>query len=97
MKVTIRDAQALSTIRRVDVAAYLQSLGWKEIADRPNHSPTWLAQKSQGEEFEIVLPMNQSLRDYAQCMGHFLNTLEAVEERSQLDIFRDLSTGKPTP
>ncbi len=90
MKVTIRDAIALSALRPLEVAAYLRSSGWTMVAEQPNHSSTWLYRDPDGEEVEIALPLNHAFRDFALRMSDAVRALEAVEERSQLEILRDL-------
>jgi superfamily II RNA helicase len=72
------------------VEFYLRSAGWKKVAERPNHSSSWLYKDADGDEFEIALPLNDAFRDYAQRMSDLLQTLEAQEQRSQLEIFNDL-------
>jgi hypothetical protein len=90
MRAAIRDATALSALRPLEIMAYLRSSGWKNVAEQPNHSSTWLYKDAAGEEFEIAVPLNHTFRDFAQRMSDVLSTLEAVEQRSQLEILHDL-------
>lgn len=91
MNVIIRDMDALSAIRPVDTALYLRSQQWDQVQALPGRSSTWTF-KTRGEEFEALLPMNVTLRDYALRMGELLNVLSVVENRSQSQIYRDLLT-----
>ena len=89
MKATIRDAGILANINPTDVAAYLRSNGWSIADSTPQRSSVW-SKESGSETAELLLPLDRSLRDFTIRMGDMLSTLEAVEERSQLQIFGDL-------
>ncbi len=90
MRVTIRDKAVFAALRPQAVAAYLKSKGWRKVGERPDHSSTWLYDDPAGEQFEIALPLNTGFRDLALRMSDILRTLEVVEDRSQLDLLRDL-------
>ena len=90
MKVSVRDAATLSALRPLEVVSYLRSTGWSKAAEQPNRVSIWLFRDAAGEEFEIALPLSHSFRDFALRMGDALRTLEAVENRSQMEILRDL-------
>jgi hypothetical protein len=92
MKATVRDISALAAIKPLEVAAYLRASGWRQVTEASQRWATWLL-KQGSEEFEIGLPLDDTLRDFVQRMGDVLATLEAVEERSQLEIIRDLLVG----
>ncbi len=90
MKPDIRDAASIQSLRPLEVAAYLRAKGWDPIPATPGMS-IW--QRRLGdEEFELVVPLESSVRDYALRMGEVLRTLAAVENRSQTDIYADLLT-----
>jgi len=44
--------------------------------------------------YEINFPLTRKFADYSQCVASMLSTLEKIENRSQLDIYVDL-TGEP--
>jgi hypothetical protein len=50
----------------------------------------WQLKSNEGEEFEVVVPLSSTIRDFALRMGDALSALEAVEKRSQIEILRDL-------
>jgi hypothetical protein len=53
---------------------------------------TWVfSDQSQGE-FEVIVPLEVTFRDYASRIAEVLKTLEAVEERSQLELLKDITT-----
>ncbi|MFH1116657.1 MAG: hypothetical protein V1792_22305 [Pseudomonadota bacterium] len=91
MKVTIRDVQAVQAIRPVDAALYLRAKGWAKQETAIERASLWLL--GQGDdEFEVLLPMDVELRDYALRMGDVLAVLAAAEKRSQWQVYRDLLT-----
>lgn len=91
MKVTIRDEQVLRAIRPEELIAYLHSRGFREHGVLGGVSSLWRCTKD-GEEVEVLAPLDPSLGDFASRMLDALKTLEIVEQRSQLDILRDLTT-----
>jgi hypothetical protein len=91
MKASIRDEATLGTIVPVDTAAYLRTRGWREVDRKDLLYAVW-ANSFGGEDFEILLPLDRSFRDYALRTAELLATLELAEGRSQLEILRDIST-----
>jgi hypothetical protein len=88
LKATIRDTQMLNVIKPLEVVAYLRSTGWHQERAVEDRWATWI----KGDEFEIALPLTRDLGDYVLRMADTLQTLEAVEGRSQLEILNDLLT-----
>ncbi|WP_293342332.1 hypothetical protein [Microcoleus sp. CAWBG58] len=94
MKVTFPDSETLQTVNLNQVRNYLQIHGWNE--DQPFLENAMLWHKSvAGEEFEILLPNQQNLGDYAARIRETIAILESVESRSQSEILADLITGIP--
>lgn len=91
MKVDIRDVQAVQAIRPVDAALYLRGRGWMAPYAPAARAVTWHATLD-GEDYEVLLPLDIELGDYALRMGDLLATLAAFENRSQLEVYRDLLT-----
>src|SRR5260370_19634587 len=50
MKVTVRDAEALHSLKPLETAAYLRSKGWKQEADFSTKGSLWLWQTPSGDE-----------------------------------------------
>jgi hypothetical protein len=92
MKVSIRDTQTLKAIAPLDVAAYLRSRGWREATPLPGKGALWHWTAKEADEFEVALPLERSVADYAQRISELLRTLETVEDRSQLEILEDVVT-----
>ena len=91
MKATIRDSTILRAVRSQDVAVYLHARRWREQERREGEYAIW-QRTGDNEPVEILLPLNTAYRDYAARIAGVLQTLEAVEQRSQLDILADIQT-----
>jgi hypothetical protein len=89
MKATIRDSTILRAVRPHDVVAYLRAQHWREREHHEGQYAIW-QRKSDNEPVEILLPLNKAYRDYATRIAEALQTLEAVEQRSQRDILADI-------
>jgi hypothetical protein len=89
MRATIRDPETLGSVRPRDLAAYLRAKGWQQSNLFPGRSIWRLG--SNGDTFEILLPLDDTFRDYALRISDVLRTLEEVEDRSQLELIADVS------
>jgi hypothetical protein len=87
MNVDIRDATTVAALRPTEVTAYLRASGWHEQQRRDTWS-VWM----KGDEFEVIVPLSRQLHDFALRMGDVLRTLSKIEQRSQVEIFADLTT-----
>ena len=91
MNVTIRDAATLRAIRPAEAAAYLRGQNWKHTETIGDKATVWTKSAGKDGAYEIVLLLDPTLGDYARRMGEVMQTLQAAEQRSQLDILRDIS------
>jgi hypothetical protein len=87
MKIKIFDKEALSSIKFLDMTAYLSSKGWRETNRKQNH---WVSLVKDGD-FEVTVPLTRDINDYARRIFDALSILETVEKRSQQEIFSDVS------
>jgi len=94
MKVTVKDTETLETVNLNQLRRYLQIHGWHEDQPFLENATLW-HKPAAGEEFEILLPNQQTLGDYAARIRETIEILETVENRSQLEILADLMTGIP--
>lgn len=94
MKVTFQDSETLQTVNLNQVRNYLQIHGWNEDKPFLENATIWHKPVA-GEEFEILLPNQQTLGDYAARIREAIQILETVENRSQSEILADLITGLP--
>ncbi|MBE9200070.1 MULTISPECIES: hypothetical protein [unclassified Nodularia (in: cyanobacteria)] len=96
MKVTIKDSQILKTVNPDVLQAHLQATGWHETGRIYNDAGSiWRLQKDATEEYEILVPLQHNLGDYAERISDILKILETVENRSQVDILIEFITNYP--
>ena len=97
MKAIIRDSNVLMSLPPLAVATYLRSKNWRQVEVVGDKGSVWTLGSDAGQEFEVLLPFNRELRDFAARMSDLLSTLEVVEShqstepRSQLDILADIT------
>jgi len=91
MRVDIRDVKAVGALRPLEVAAYLRAKGWAQKHATPGREAIW-ASVAGGEEYEILLPLDQTIPDFSLRMGDLLHILAEVERRSQTWVYDDLLT-----
>jgi hypothetical protein len=86
--VTIRDRGTLLKIRPARVAAYLHANQWTRVALEPNRYSLWV-NPSHGP-MEILLPLDVRFGDFAERIAELLDELQRAEQRSQIEILRDI-------
>ena len=91
MIVQIRDREALSSISIVNIRAYLNSHGWTDAGTWGERAITIFTKERGGRSWEILVPHRDTFGGYAENMANSVAVLSAVEERSELDVFYDLS------
>lgn len=82
MKAVIRDAEQLRSLNPIELSTYMRATGWTPEPD--SNVWTW-------GDHEVLVPTSRTSRDFALRVSEVLRELEAVEQRSQLQIFADLS------
>jgi len=85
----VTDAAALAARTPAELSAYLRARGW-DLASRTPSGATW-THELDGQEVEILQPLDHELRDYPLRVADALATLAAFEGRSELDVLRDMS------
>lgn len=90
MKVQIRDRKALSSLSLLSLRAYLKSRGWVDEGEWGGRA-TIYSREHEGERWEYLCPLRDTVADYAECMAEAVETVATVEDRSQLDVFHDLA------
>lgn len=91
MRVSIRDREVLGLLSPLDLATYLRMHMWCEKGTIGTSGSIWCLEENR-EFFEIVQPRDERSRDYVLRISDALSTLEIVEQRSQLEILRDIGT-----
>ena len=84
MKFTKEEMLRLSPLALAD---YLQARGWCQDEDVPAKGTVWIYHDEKGNVYEIMLPNNRALGDFAIRMSEAIHTLEMVENRSEREIF----------
>lgn len=90
MKAQSFDADVLQALGPFDVAAYLRSRHWQMVDQIGVKGAVWTATLADGDEAELLLPLDRTLGDYAVRMTEALQTLEVAENRSPLEILHDI-------
>jgi hypothetical protein len=90
MRAILADSDTLMAVRPLDVAAYLRFHGWRPVdGESPGRAVRWLLQAE--EEYELLLPLDRAFRDFSLRLSEALKVLSAAEERSELEVLRDLT------
>jgi hypothetical protein len=85
----VTDRRALAARSPIELAMYLRSHYW-ETRHRDESGVQWI-RVVDGEEFEALQPIDSGLRDYSTRVLDVLRVLSIVEDRSELDVLRDIS------
>ncbi len=91
MLVQIRDRGALSNLSIVSLRTYLNMHGWHDLGSWGERPASIYAKEQLGQTWEILVPTRNTIADYVESMSDAVAVLAAAEERSQLDVFYDLS------
>jgi hypothetical protein len=95
MNVTVKDIKILQSIQPEQVATYLQNHGWHQQNTVKDKASIWVQENEAGERANVVLPLNREIPGFPISMSVILETLEKIENRSQLDIISELITTAP--
>ncbi|MEZ2237190.1 hypothetical protein [Microcoleus sp.] len=95
MNVTIKDIELLKNLQPQQISHYLEAKGWKKLQQIDTRAIIWTSSDLKPETTQIVLPLNSTLPDFPVSMNLMLETLETIENRSQMEIVADLITGLP--
>lgn len=85
------DIEVLKSIKPSDLEAYFRSHGWTVSQKIAGKAEIWTKHRDQ-ERYDAILPLHRTFADYATRMGEILELLEMFENRSQLDIIKDIFT-----
>jgi hypothetical protein len=95
MNVTIKDIELLQNLEPQQISYYLEAKGWKQAQQIGERAIIWTSGDRNSETPHLVLPLNSDLPDFPVSMNLMLETLETMENRSQIEILADLITSLP--
>ncbi len=91
MKVEIHDREALESLSLVSLLSYLKSHEWIDDGPWGRGLANLYLKEHSGKTYDIIVPIRDTLPDYAQAMSEAVEAIAAVEERSELDVFYELA------
>lgn len=100
IRITIKDRDALQSITVKQLQTYLEHNGWAKKEDisrslasgeRTILGEVWSQDVGPTARTALVVPVKETLADYAIRLSEAMMELERVEGRSQLDIFVDIT------
>ena len=86
-KITDKDALEMLEIKRL--CSYLYGEEWVNLGIWGKRADIF-SKKIDGREWELLVPHNDEIADYANVMAEIISILATVEDRSELDVFEDL-------
>jgi hypothetical protein len=92
MNVTVKNINILQSIQPQQVVKYLQNYGWHKQNNLQDKASIWIQGNEGGDLATILLPLNQDIPGFPVSMSVILETLEIIENRSQLEIISELIT-----
>ncbi len=85
------DLRAATALTPETLSQYLSASGWA-LEQRLGRATLWTRSEDDGD-FQVLVPEDRGLRDYASRVSDFLTTVAAVEERPIRLILDDLENG----
>lgn len=89
-KARIMSASALGSRTPAEISTYLEATGWRMLR-RTESVAFWSLPIDDGDELEIMQPLDRDLRDYSLRVGDVIAVLALAEGKSDLDILRQIS------
>lgn len=90
MKVQVIDEEALSNLSPRNIRLYLRTHNW--LRDSESGGPDIWTLPVQGGVYEVIAPSSREKRDFIKRVSELLRTLSVAEDRSEIDVMRDLVT-----
>lgn len=91
MLVQLRDRKALASLPIVNLRSYLEANGWSEAGPWGKRPAMVFTKEAGPRSWEVLLPLRDTVADYAEAMAESIAALAEVEGRSQLEVFHDIS------
>ncbi|RVD38559.1 hypothetical protein EN742_17460 [Mesorhizobium sp. M4A.F.Ca.ET.020.02.1.1] len=87
MRSLVDDREALSAVTPQALVAYVRAQGWVKSEKFGRHSDVFVKDHSP----ELIVPATAKLGDYPDVVSEIVRKMAALEGRSELQVFRDLS------
>ena len=91
MLVQIQDRAAFLSLSITSLRAYLLSKNWADQGNWGERPISIFVKEHGGRTWEILVPHRDTIGGYVENMATSVEILATVEERSQLEVFADLS------
>lgn len=88
MKATVKDTAAIAALKPLNIIGYLRARGWQKFSEQQGRFSVWSHPKY--PDAEVVVPLKREASDFITRLADILSELEIAEQRSQLDILREL-------
>jgi hypothetical protein len=89
IRVRVTDEAAFAARTPAELSTYLRARGWR-LSSRTETAAYWTTMIG-ADELELLQPLDRGLRDYTLRVADAISLLAKVEERSELDILREVS------
>lgn len=90
MKVQVVDRGVLSSAVPRSIRLYLRTRGWRRESEDVVSPDVWTLTSEIGT-YEVIAPSSREARDFPQRVAELLRTVAIAEDRSELDLWRDLT------
>ena len=90
IRARVTDESAFASRTPAELSTYLRARGWR-LSSHTETAAFWTLMIG-SDELELLQPLDRGLRDYALRVADAIFLLAKVEDRSELDILREVST-----
>lgn len=91
MLVQIRDLDALAKLPLRSLRMYLKCRGWKDEGRWGKRPASLFTFERDGRSWSIIVPHKDTAPDYPARIGEAVSALAEAEERSQLEVYEEIS------
>lgn len=91
MDLRVSDSESLAHLSPFDVRGYLVANQWTEAGRYGETARVFQRIGQNGKKIELIFPTTTDIDDYADRMKEILGILARTEERSELQIYKDLT------
>lgn len=90
MNINIRDTAVFQSLSPLQLVAYLRTTGWIKTDDFGDNAAIWANTGVDGQEAELLVPLDRSIGDYTLRIAEAFHTVAKVEGRSTLALLQDI-------